>query len=84
MPDQRRALGALKRWYGNLPVQHGGFPARGTIGAALVVLDRLKEDFDLRLESHRAKAGQSQIRGVSGKAVAQILARFGERESSLF
>lgn len=83
MADKRKAPDALKNWYENLPIQPGGFPARGTIGAALVVLERLKVEFDLRLESHRAKAGQSQIKGVSGTAVARILARFGERRPFL-
>jgi len=81
--QRQKALNAFKRWYENLPAQPGGFPARGTIGAALVVLERLKEDFNLRLESHRAKGGQSQIRGVSGVAVTHILARFGERRPFL-
>jgi hypothetical protein len=64
-------------WYESLPLERNKFPARGTIAAALVVLEHLKEDFDLNLDSHRAK-GQGQIRGVSGNATAKILAAFGE------
>jgi hypothetical protein len=64
-------------WYDSLPLEPNKFPARGTIAAALVVLEHLKEDFDLNLDSHRAK-GQGQIRGVSGKATAKILMAFGE------
>jgi len=64
-------------WYDSLPLEPNKFPARGTIAAALVVLEHLKEDFVLSLDSHRAK-GQGQIRGVSGKATEKILAAFGE------
>jgi hypothetical protein len=64
-------------WYAALPLEPNKFPARGTIAAALVVLEHLKEDFVLNLDSHRAK-GQGQIRGVSGSATAKILAEFGE------
>jgi len=77
--DAQKALNALRNWHKNLRVLRDGFPPRGTIAAALVVLERLKEDFDLRLESHRAKGGQSQIAGLGRAAVARILARFGER-----
>jgi len=78
MEIKERALQVFKTWYEKLSIHKpSGGPARGTIGAALVVLDRLKIDFDLNLESHRA-AGQSQIKGASGAAVARILARYGE------
>ena len=79
MPMKRSAVGFFGRWYKQLPMlkQHGS-PARGTIGAALVVLDRLKSNYDLKLDSHRSKRGKSQIVGASGSAVTRILARFGE------
>ena len=69
---------AFEQWYNALPLQPNKFPARGAIGAALVVLEHLKEDFDLNLDSHRAKKGQAQIRGLSGNAVSKILGAFGE------
>lgn len=78
MEVEDRALKIFESWYNKLPVHKpSSGPARGTIGAALIVLERLKGDFDLNLESHRA-AGQSQIKGASGAAVARILSRFGE------
>ncbi len=78
MEIKERALQVFKEWYEKLPIHKpSGGPARGTIGAALIVLDRLKTDFDLNLESHRA-AGKSQIKGASGAAVARILSRYGE------
>lgn len=78
LPSPRKTLKEFQEWYQNLRLQRDRFPARGTIGAALVVLERLKEDFDLRLDSHRTEGGQSQIKGVSGTVVARILKRFGE------
>lgn len=78
MKARERALEVFGAWYEELPThQASGGPARGTIGAALVVLDRLKDTFDLSLDSHRAK-GESQIKGAGGGAVKRILAEFGE------
>ena len=66
-------------WYDDLRKykQNNGFPARGTIATALVVIERLKTEFNLNLEFHRKK-GTGQLRGVSGQAVAKILSSFGE------
>lgn len=83
MNPKARTLRAFKDWYSSLPSHKpSGGPARGTIGSALVVLERLKNDFDLDLDTHRA-AGKSQIKGASGAAVARILANFGETRSFL-
>ncbi len=78
---KEEALKAFEEWYGNLRV-YGDFPARGTIGSSLVVLERLKGDYDLNLDSHRA-AGKSQIRGASGAAVTKLLEEFGEKRRFL-
>ncbi len=78
MSNNEKVASGFAQWYACLPIhQASGGPARGTIAAALVVLDRLKDKCDLSLESHRA-SGKSQIKGVSGAAVARILATFGE------
>ncbi|MBI4832649.1 MAG: DUF4928 family protein, partial [Candidatus Lindowbacteria bacterium] len=72
-------MNIFSEWYANLPTYKAtGGPARGAIGAALVVLERLKEDYDLNLDYHRAAAGKSQISGLSGAAVARILKAHGE------
>ena len=56
----------IDEWYSRLPVHKAsGGPAKGTISAALVVLERLKSNCNLDLESHRAPGG-SQIKGASG------------------
>ena len=73
-----RPLDAITNWYDKLPVHKAsGGPAKGTIAAALVVLERLKGACDLELEAHRAPGG-SQIKGASGQAVKKILERYGE------
>lgn len=74
----RKALDLLETWFSHLQVHKAsGGPAKGTIAAALVVLERLKENYQLEIESHTAQGG-SQISGASGQAVKKILARFGE------
>lgn len=78
MTPKEKALQQFNAWYSSLRTHRPSQgPARGTIAAALVVLDRLKEKFDLKLDSHRA-GGKSQIKGVGSAAVARILAEFGE------
>lgn len=73
-----QVLRAYDAWYSNLKVYPAsGGPARGTVCAALVVLERLKENCRLDPEAHRA-AGGSEIQGASGSGCAQILARLGE------
>ena len=76
MDKSDKVLGAFAEWYDGLE-QFAGFPAKGTIGGALVVLDRLKSDFSLELAHHTAKGG-AQIRGVGGPHVSNILRAFVE------
>jgi len=65
-------------WYNSLKVvKANNGPANGSIAAALVVLTRLEENFDLTFENHIAEGGM-QIKGASGAAVAAILKVFGE------
>jgi hypothetical protein len=65
-------------WYESLNfVKANNGPANGSIATALVVLNRLQENFDLNFDSHVANGGV-QIKGASGAAVAAILKSFGE------
>lgn len=66
----------FQAWYRSRR-KYSGFPAKGTMAGALVVLERLKQEFDLGIDAHTARGG-SQIRGASGAAVRKILADFGE------
>jgi hypothetical protein len=77
-PEKEKALDTFKGWYAGLKSHSSsGGPAKGTISAGLVVLERLKSAFVLDLEAHRTPGG-SQIRGASGQAVRKILSLFGE------
>jgi hypothetical protein len=65
-------------WYNSLKkVKANNGPANGSIATALVVLNRLKEDYTLEFNVHVADGGM-QIKGASGSAVATILKAFGE------
>ena len=69
---------AFLDWYISLKVvKANNGPANGSIATALVVLDRLKEEYNLDFSTHVAEGGM-QIRGASGAAVAAILKEFGE------
>lgn len=75
---QEHAAAVFEGWYAGLTVHRSsGGPARGTIAAGLVVLERLRHDFNLDLSAHRAR-GQSQIKGMGAAAVQRILREFGE------
>lgn len=65
------AFDLFKNWYNSLKVHKAsGGVAKGTICTALVVLDSLKEDFNLDINAHLA-AGRTQIKGASGTAVTK-------------
>ena len=66
----------FREWYGSRR-KFAGFPAKGTMAGALVVLEHLKQDFNLDIDAHTAEGG-SQIKGASGAAVRKILADFDE------
>ncbi|MBS1687050.1 MAG: DUF4928 family protein [Bacteroidetes bacterium] len=69
------------KWYESLEViKPNKGPAKGSITTALVVLNRLKEKYDLNFQAHVAKKG-TQIKGASGAAVAAILKSFGEERT---
>ena len=68
---------AFERWYDALKKNKSGLAPKGTIAGALVVLESLKNDFNLDINAHTAEGG-SQISGASGSAVRRILEQFGE------
>jgi hypothetical protein len=79
MPARETAFAELQKWYDDLPRPRssGNEPAKGSIAVGLVLLERLKSEFDLTVESHLAPGG-AQIQGASGAAVKRILENFGE------
>lgn len=65
-------------WYNSLKkIKANNGPANGSIATALVVLERLQEDYNLDFNAHVAEGG-AQIKGASGRAVSTILKKFGE------
>jgi len=74
-----KTVEAFKSWYRSLaPMKrYGGRPAKGTIAAALVVLERLRTSRDLSIDAHLAKGG-AQIAGLNLSSLRKILTRFGE------
>ena len=78
---EESALAAIKAWHDGLPDYSGG-KARGSIAAALVTLERLKECYDLDIDAHTAKGG-AQISGLTPGRIKKILARFGEERKYL-
>ncbi|HRD32513.1 MAG TPA: DUF4928 family protein [Fimbriimonadaceae bacterium] len=70
-------MSIIEPWYNSLKKYSGSFPSKGTIAGALVVLESLKRECDLSIESHTASGG-SQIIGASGAAVKHILESYQE------
>ncbi len=76
--NTKQPLSAFEEWYWSLKiVKANNGPANGTIAATLVLLERLKEKYDLDFDTHVAPGG-AQIKGASGAAVAAILNTLGE------
>ncbi len=72
-------LAAFQEWFAHLKrlTRYNGLPAKGTIAAALIVLERLRDDCELRIANHLAP-GEAQIAGMSLPALQKILGRYGE------
>ncbi len=71
------ALEAFSEWYDVYGKKKNGEPIKGTVSGALIVLEHLKDEFNLNISDHTAPKG-TQIKGASGVAVKTVLARFGE------
>jgi hypothetical protein len=68
----------VRKWFDTRKTYRAKMPALGTIGAALVVLNRLlTEDFSLAEKDHVAES-RGQIKGLNKGAAARILAQYGE------
>ncbi|HUQ95986.1 MAG TPA: DUF4928 family protein [Bryobacteraceae bacterium] len=83
MNAHEQALANFDAWYqGLLKRSSAGGTPRGTIGAALVVLERLETEWDLSI-SYQLAPQKGQVRGVSGSALKRILAKFDEHRPFL-
>lgn len=73
--DITRCLAAITDWYQTCRTYvEGRGAARGTIAAALVVLDNLVVHYDVDVKAHLTD-GQGQLRGLGGSKLAEILVR---------
>ena len=79
MSKDEKVFGAFEQWYAGLHgmTRYGGRPAKGTVAASLIVLERLREDCNLSIRDHVAPGG-AQIAGLSLGSLRKILARFDE------
>lgn len=75
--NTKQKLSAFEAWFWSLSSQEGEGGTNGVIAVSLVVLERLKTDFDLDFSKHLSADGM-QVKGASGEKTQKILARFGE------
>lgn len=78
MSIKEDAIKVLDDWYTRLEVYQDKLPARGSVGAALHVLNRLRNEYQLDIAAHVAD-GEAQITGLSAGSVRKILEDFGEK-----
>jgi hypothetical protein len=77
MSIEANAIEVLDHWYNSLELYQDNLPAKGSIGAAMHILSRLRTEFDLRIESHVA-GGEAQITGLSAGTLRKLFLEFGE------
>jgi hypothetical protein len=75
-------LSEFREWYNSQILEKIGLAPKGTIAGALIILDHLKEQCSLDIENHTAK-GKSQVKGIGGQRLKQILVDFGENRPFL-
>ena len=74
---QSVATQVLDDWYSRLDLYQDKLPSKGSIAAALHVLNRLQSDYNFEISAHVA-GGESQITGLSAASLRKVLAEFGE------
>ena len=74
MTDKSPFAVIIENWWESFPPRSR---SRGNIAGGLVILENLRENFDLDIEAHKA-TGSDQLRNASRQNVQKILARFGE------
>lgn len=77
MPTNADAIRVVDEWYSSLDLYQDKLPAKGSITAALHVLGRLRDRFDLRISSH-VSGKEAQIAGLSSANIRRVLSEFGE------
>ena len=74
MTDRSPFSKIIEEWWESFPPRSS---SRGNIAGGLVILENLRDNFDLDIEAHKA-TGSDQLRNASRHNVQKILARFGE------
>ena len=74
MTDKSPFAVIIEQWWETFPPRSR---SRGNIAGGLVILENLRENFDLDIEAHKA-TGSDQLRNASRQNVQKILTRFGE------
>ena len=69
----------VKDWWESFP---SGSRSRGNIAGGLVLIENLRSNFDLDIESHKA-AGSDQLKNATRTNVQSILERYGEDRTLL-
>lgn len=84
MSIEEQARQTITGWFGTLEPdrRYAPLPPRGAVAAALVVLERLKQQFDLDADAH-VTTGRGQIAGMGVGALRRVLAAHGEERSFL-
>ena len=71
------AIEIVDQWYAGLDRYQDNLPSKGSIGAALHVLNRLRSDYRLDISAHVA-GGEAQIAGLSAASLKSVLSEFSE------
>ena len=64
----------VAEWWNSFPARSR---SRGNIAGGLSIIENMRSDFSLEIESHKAERSD-QLRNASGARVQGILSRFGE------
>ena len=74
MSEKSTYAEVVEEWWSSFPARSR---SRGNIAGGLVIIENMRSDFSLEIESHKAERSD-QLRNASGPRVQEILARFGE------
>lgn len=77
MTDKSTYVLIIENWWESFPSRSR---SRGNIAGGLVILENLRENFDLDIEAHKA-TGSDQLRNATLPNVQKILARFCEERT---
>ena len=74
MNEESPFVKAAADWWNSFPRRSR---SRGNIAGGLVIIENMRSNFSLEIESHKAERSD-RLRGASAPRVQAILSRFGE------